>query len=150
MGKGFEHSVFTSASDKTNDAQTLSADTWSAYERDARGSLASNAGLDDGATVWNLAKAVPQTFAAFAGLRNAPTSEMSSMGRVGLGLGALYAGEYAIDKLFFKDQNIRGGSMAFDFVAPAAIMMTPFAMKYKVGASLLSHVAGKLMDKYGS
>jgi hypothetical protein len=147
--EGYERSIQTAFNDKTDDAQSLSVDQWRSMDNDnSKYGYAAMTGTDknDLELVWNGARAVPTTFAAFAsssGLR-AGLSPMQILGGVGLGLGA----EYLIDKTFFDDQPIRGGSMAFSFIGGAAIMMSPLAMRFKVPAMVASHVVGKLIDKY--
>jgi hypothetical protein len=126
-----------------NDAQALSANQWDSMYADARNRATYGDPDNTGYTVFNTLKMVPTSFAAFAGKREA------SVGGTGVGLGIMFGADYLIDKTFFNDQPIRGGSLAFDFVAPAAIMFTPLSMKYKVAAGIGSHIVGKLLDKYG-
>jgi hypothetical protein len=151
---GFEASVFSASHDRTQDSQ-LAADQWENMYADARNRSLGKADPDANA-VFDVLKMVPTTFAAFAG--NARNSSALDMGysqstfsptqKTLGGLAVMFGANYAIDRMFFDDQPARGGSMLFDFVAPAAIMFTPLAMRYKVGAGIVSHVIGKSIDKW--
>lgn len=152
--EGFERAALTANNDKSNDAQALSADQWNSMYNDRAGMylMGQPKNESQGLTpemVWNGAKMVPTSFAGFAtGLRHG-----SSIGGVAGPLALAFGAEYLIDKTFFKDQPIRGGSMAFDFVAPVGIMILPlqhrYAMLGKAAAMVGSHVIGKLIDKHG-
>lgn len=108
-------------------------------------------------TVFNIGRMAPTGIAALAG-NQAFEAKYAAQGlkegwgvngRTAAGLGAMFAAELAIDKIFFKDQNIRGGSMLGDmFVTPLIMMAAPMSMKYKVAASIASHIGGKMLDRY--
>lgn len=152
MGQeGYEHRAFTAQNDKTDDAQQLSREAWREIHGDnAARMLGYQQNKDEIELVWNIAKAVPTGFAAFSsGLRHG-----ASAWGVATPLAAAFGAEYLIDKKFFNDQPIRGGSMLFDLAAPMAIMALPiggrYAMLGKSVAMVASHVVGKLIDRHGS
>jgi hypothetical protein len=77
-------------------------------------------------------------------------SKLMAAGRAFAGLGTTFAANYTIDKAFFNDQPVRGGSIVGDIVAPFALMALAPSLKWKAKVPLMiaSHVAGKLADRY--
>jgi hypothetical protein len=155
----FEAPVFKDVQDKLHDAQQLSADQWAQPFKDAKHRLMGEPTDDErtAALVFNAARAVPDGFAAFAGQHKyesgwsdyAKNDGLGTNGRALAGIGVLMGAEYAIDKAFFNNNRLRGGTMLSDFaVTPLIMMATPMSMKYKVAASIGGHIIGKLIDKY--
>lgn len=128
-------------------ASALAADQWSRYSRDRVANYPAfrqdDETMQQAGMVWDGTKSVLR----FAG----GMMSRESVGLLGTAaaVGGLYGAEKILDKtLGFDHQPQRGGSLLFDFVAPAAIMFSPMAMRYKLGTSLVSHLIGKAIDKY--
>lgn len=94
--------------------------------------------------------------AMFRGVTMASTAAASFLlnrpgvggGRVLAGLGTAFAANYAIDKMFFDDTHVRGGSMLGDLVAPLGIAAAPMPWKVKAPLIVAAHLGGRLIDKY--
>jgi hypothetical protein len=104
--------------------------------------------------VFDLGKAVPIGFAAAHGnsdfLRSVGRgSDRGAIGAGLLGTGIMVGAEMGIDRLFFKDQTMRGGTLVADLGLTTAIMgFAPMAMRYKMLAGIAAHIGGRLLDKY--